>query len=287
MGHKFKPVKHQEMKKSILIALTVCAFSIQAQTQDFKPWRLALHVDPNVSWMKPNNNKIEGGDTKLKFGFGIAVDKMFTENYAFGTGLNILNTGGQLTYLYTGGFKKDGETNNTEVIGELTRTYNLKYLEIPLTLKMRTNEIGYMTYWAQFGVGLGFNIGAKGDDEVKFRKEKFSIPDDPNTEGINEANTGWRDSEIKSRLYEDNEIKDDIGLFRTSLIIAAGVEYNLSGNASVVAGVTFNNGFNNILKGQGVLTNDADNISYTGITPDKYKLKAINNMLMLNVGVLF
>lgn len=286
MGRKFNPLKHLEMKKSILIALTFVS-SVAVQAQDFKPWKIALHVDPNVSWMKPNNNQIEQGKTSLKFGFGIAVDKMFTANYAFGTGLNILNTGGQLTYLYNGGFKKDGQTNNTEVIGEVTRTYNLKYLEIPLTLKLRTNEIGYITYWAQFGVGIGFNIGAKADDELKFQKEYFSIPDDPMTEDVNESQKGWKDSGINARKIEENEIKDDIGLFRTSLIVGAGIEYNLSGNASLVAGVTFNNGFNNVLKGDGVATDSADNPTFTGLAPDKFKLKAINNMLMLNVGILF
>ncbi len=267
------------MKKSILIALTLGYIAI-GQAQDFKPWKIAIHVDPNVSWMKPNNNQIEQGGTSIKFGFGIAIDKMFTENYAFGTGLNILNTGGELTYLYSGGFKKDGATTNTSVIGERSRTYNLKYLEIPLTLKMRTNEIGYMTYWAQFGVGLGFNIGAKADDEVKFVKEEYIVSEEPTVKA-------WRDSDIKSRLYEDVDIKDDIGLFRTSLIIAAGVEYNLSGNASIVAGITFNNGFNNVLKGDGAATDDADNPTFTNNKPDNFKLKAINNMLMLNVGVLF
>jgi len=160
-------------------------------------------------------------------------------------------------------------------------------LEIPLTLKLRTNEIGYMTYWAQFGLGLGFNIGAKGDDDVEFRKEKVFVVDDPNTPDVNETSVRWEDSDIKSRLDVDVDIKDDIGLFRTSLIVAAGMEYNLSGNASVIAGITFNNGFSNILKGNGASTDDAANPTFTNGNPDTFRLKAINNMLMLNVGVLF
>lgn len=269
------------MKKSILIVFTL-GLVILGQAQDFKPWKISIHVDPNVSWMKPGNNQIAQNGTRIKFGFGIAVDKMFTENYAFGTGMNILNTGGKLTYLYAGGFKKDGETTNTPVIAEKQRTYNLKYLEFPLTLKLRTNEIGYVTYWAQFGVGLGFNIGAKANEEVVFKKEKTNISSNPDAPEI-----VWRETSIKSRLYEDVDIKDEIGLFRTSLIIALGLEYNLGGNASIVGGITFNNGFNNVMKGHGVAVDDAKNPTFTNDNPDKYKLKAINNMLMLNVGVLF
>ncbi len=274
------------MKKSIFIALALC-ISAFSQAQDFSPWKIAVHVDPNVSWMKPLNNQIEHSGTQMKFGFGIAVDKMFTENYAFGTGMNILSTGGRLSYLYHDKYKKDGASESTEVIVDLKRTYSLKYLEIPLTLKLRTNEIGYMTYWAQFGVGLGFNIGAKADDEMVFRKEYYVVKDNPETPEVDESSRGWRDSGINSRKLEDSEVRDDIALFRTSLIVAAGIEYNLSGNASIVGGITFNNGFNNVLRGDGVAVDSAGNPSFTNLKPDSYKLKAINNMLMLSVGVLF
>lgn len=270
------------MKKSILIALTalICAIG---QAQDFKPWKIALHVDPNVSWLKPGNSQIEQGGTRIKFGFGIAVDKMFTERYAFGTGLTILNTGGELSYLYNGKQKKDGATDETEVIAKMNRTYNLKYLEIPLTLKLRTNEIGYITYWGQFGLGLGFNIGAKSDDEITFIREYQ--PDDSGTPEVNEQ--AWIDTKIASRLREDVDIKDDIGLFRTSLIVGLGMEYNLSGDASITAGIVFNNGFNNVLKNDGVATDENDRPTFTSLKPDNFKLKAINNIMMLQVGVLF
>ena len=270
------------MKKSILIAFTVLV-AVATQAQDFKPWKIAIHVDPNVSWLKPNNNQIDQGGARLKFGFGIAVDKMFTERYAFGTGLNILNTGGELSYLYNGHQKKDGASEDTEVIGARTRTYNLKYLEIPLTLKLRTNEIGYITYWGQFGLGLGFNIGAKADDDITFLREYQ--PDNKETGDVNEA--AWIDTKIGSRLNEDVDIKDDIGIFRTSLIIGAGIEYNLSGDASILVGLVFNNGFNNVLKGNGAATDQNNRPTFTSLKPDSYKLKSINNMLMLNIGILF
>lgn len=270
------------MKKSILIAFTLLV-ALATQAQDFKPWKIAIHVDPNISWLKPNNNQIDQGGARLKFGFGIAVDKMFTERYAFGTGLNILNTGGELTYLYRGHHKKDGASENTEIIGSVNRIYNLKYLEIPLTLKLRTNEIGYITYWGQFGLGLGFNIGAKADDQVTFIREYQ--PDNQETGDVNEA--AWIDTKIASRTYQDIDAKDDMGIFRTSLIIGAGIEYNLSGDASVMVGVTFNNGFNNVLKGSGVATDENSRPTFTSLKPDSYKLKAINNMMMLNIGILF
>jgi hypothetical protein len=274
------------MKKIILIVSVFC-LALTGFAQD-REWKIALHVDPNVSWLKPNSTKlIDAGSNKMKFGFGLTIDKMFTENYAFGTGFNVVRTGGQLSYFDTFSYKKDGASSNTEVIAERKRTYNLQYLEIPLTLKLRTNEIGYITYWAQMGVGLGINIKAQGNDEIDFLQEKLVIVDDPSTSDVDEASTTWETSTIKDKTDDDIDIKDDIGIFRTSLIVAAGIEYNLSGNSSVLAGITFDNGFNNILTSKGVKKDEAGNPEIYNKTPQTTDLKAISNFIALNVGFLF
>lgn len=273
------------MKKSILLIAVFC-LSMAGVAQE-KEWKIALHFDPNISWMKPNDKNIESGSNKMKFGFGIMIDKMFTDNYAFGTGFNIIRTGGELSYFYTGGYKKEGATSNTEIVAERMRTYNLQYIEIPLTLKLRTNEIGYITYWAQMGIGLGFNIKAQADDETTYRLEKVVIADDPSTPDVDEASTTWENATIKQSSVEEVDIKDDIGVFRTSLIIGAGIEYNLSGDASILAGITFNNGFNNILTSEGVLKTEAGNPDIFNRVPQKFELNSINNFLSLNIGFLF
>lgn len=263
------------MKKSVLI-IVACCMAMAGMAQD-KEWKIALHVDPNISWMKPENKNIEAGGNKIKFGFGVMIDKMFTDRYAFGTGLNIIRTGGELSYLYTGGVRKDGATSNTEIIAERVRTYNMQYLEIPLTLKLRTNEIGYMTYWAQFGLGLGFNIKASANDEITYLQEREKT----------DTTDQWIISTIKQLSEEEVDIKDDIGIFRTSLIMAAGIEFNLSGDASILAGITFDNGFNNVLTSDGVVKNAAGSADIAGLKPTSFKLKSINNFIALNVGFLF
>jgi hypothetical protein len=158
----------------------------------------------------------------------------------------------------------------------------LKYLEIPLTLKLRTNEIGYITYWAQVGVGLGFNIKAKGDDEIDHKKIDVST---------NETSV-WEDAGARvvdltgDNAIKENDISKDINLFRTSLIVGGGIEYNLSGDASLVAGVVFNNGFNNVLKGEGVKIDNGEP-SIKDDKPQTFDLKAVSNVLSLQLGILF
>lgn len=260
------------MKKiiSFIIAALVAA-PLVAQSQQ---WKIALHFDPNISWVKPDSKHLSAGKNKLNFGFGVSIDKMFTDNYAIGTGFNIVNTGGQLTYFQ----ERKTSDNKLKTIAELERTYSLQYAEIPITLKLRTNEIGYITYWAQVGVGLGINIKAKSDDDVDYKK--IAIDSSGVTVRWDDA-TDEPDEDI-----EDEDIGDDIGIFRTSLIIGGGIEYNLSGDASIVAGVIFNNAFSNILKGSGV-ENSNDEPVINNNKPESFDLKGINNLVSLQIGFLF
>jgi hypothetical protein len=261
------------MKKIILFMLTVMlTTAVEAQT---KQWKIALHVDPNISWLKPDNKNLTAGDNKLNFGFGISIDKMFTDNYAIGTGINIFNTGGQLSY-----FDERITDAGLRTIARMDRTYNLKYVEVPLTLKLRTNEIGYITYWVQVGVGLGVNIKSKGDDVIDYKKLE---------NGTNPDSLRWTDAGmLVDESIEDEDIGKDISIFRSSLIIAGGIEYNLSGDASIVAGVCLNNAFSNVLKGKGVsTTNNEPDFNVQDNTPKVFDMKGISNCVSLQIGILF
>jgi opacity protein-like surface antigen len=144
-------------------------------------------------------------------------------------------------------------------------------------LKLRTNEIGYITYWGQFGLIAGFNIRSKADDIIDYELAKFS----------NDVSTGWIKTDLPSIERPDEDIKDDIQMFRVGLLIGAGIEYSLSGNTAIVAGVTYNNGFTNTLRGDHVQTDEADEVVFENQKPKTVKLKALSNLLSLNVGIKF
>jgi hypothetical protein len=270
------------MKKIILFTLVaICTTSAIAQT---KAWKIALHVDPNIAWLKPDNNNITTAGTKLNFGYGISIDKMFTDNYAFGTGIQIFNAGGKLTY-----FREDVATDKADAnksytsVAEVNRAYKLKYLEVPLTLRLRTNEIGYITYWVQVGLGLGFNIKARADEEIDHKKINNAPEDAP---------ANWIDAtdvvidNVGGDSMENVDINKEVRLFRTSLIAGGGIEYNLSGDVSVVAGVIFNNAFSNVLRGDGVVSSSGEPSIKEGKL-QTFDMKAISNALSLQVGILF
>jgi len=260
--------------KKIILYLTAVVLTTTAMAQS-KKWKIALHVDPNVSWIKPDSKYITGGDNMMNFGFGVAIDKMFTDNYAIGTGFNVINCGGQLSY-----FQERITDSGARTVAFMKRDYKLKYAEIPITLKLRTNEIGYLTYWAQVGVGLGINIKAKSNDEIDYKKVNIST---------NADSLRWADAtSILDESIEAEDIGDDIGIFRTSLIIGGGIEYNLSGDASIVAGVLFDNAFNNILKGNGVENSNSEPaFKALDNSPKSFDLKGISNVISLQIGILF
>ena len=117
---------------------------------------------------------------------------------------------------------------------DLARAVALQYIELPLTIKLMTNEIGYMRYFAVVGAGNAFNVKAKGDKVEP--KVIANRPDEDKTPVVE-----------KFEELEKEGMQDDIALYKASLIVGAGAEYNFSGSTSLMFGVTYNNGFTNIL----------------------------------------
>ena len=261
--------------------LTMMSFA-QATTTTNK-FRLGFKVSPNVSWLASDNSNMTVGDKSLQFGYGLNFDIFFAENYAIGTGFNINNTGGKYSYFaeYTGDDIDAAGTvvTNMKQVGLSSRDLRLQYLQIPLTFKMKTNEIGYLTYWGQFGLGLNMNLKALSDDNIDYLYYQ------------NKNTFAWEKSNRESTTISSNDIKNEVNIFSSNLIFAAGVEYNLSGNTSILAGLTFQNGFTDALKGNGVVKDQSTNSpTFNGgaaNTPKTFELSGLPNYIELNIGILF
>ena len=200
---------------ALVIALAI-ATSATAQNAG-RSLRLGLSFAPNLGWLAPTGKKIEANGSHLGFRFGLVTGIMIGENanYAFSTGLFLNNIGGDYKRATT--FILPTDT----VAGTNQTTMELQYVELPPTIKLKTNEIGYMTYFGQVGFDTGFRVGAKRDTEI--------------------AGPGVS-------VTEDNEdAKDDAAELRVALSIGAGFEYNFSGNTSALVGLRYSNGFTNAL----------------------------------------
>jgi Outer membrane protein beta-barrel domain len=272
------------MKKNLLIFIALTMLTTSMLFAQESKFRLGFKASPNLSWFNTDSPHITTGDKSFRFGYGLNFDIFFSENYAIGTGFNVNKTGGALTYFqeYTGGIDRDAignELTNMTQIGLIKRDVTLQYVQVPLTFKMKTPEIGYMTYWGQFGLGINYNSKALSTDEIVFQ-----LYQDKNTKE-------WEQSSREAESAEKVDMKNDVNMFGANLIFAAGIEYNLAGKTSVLASISYHNGFTDALKGQAVqmdnLTKGPSFENTVDKASKKFELSGRPNYLELNIGVLF
>ncbi|MFT4678067.1 MAG: hypothetical protein ACI9RU_000832 [Litorivivens sp.] len=266
--------------KKLIGSLLALAFVSGAFAQDFQKIRFGVQVKPNVSWFKPKDANAASDGVRLNWGAGIVADFHFAELYSFSTGISVDNQSGKLTYTE----KVFDASDDLWTIVEYKRKYSLRYIEIPLLLKLQTKEIGYMTYFLNVGMGLGANwaASATGDRYLK------------NVHGLNDA--GELDWHVQNEDVAETKInvRDDFKLFRASVIVGGGVEYNINSGTSIVIGVSYNGGFSNIMsKNVEAVELDAEDNNSPIINgkaldaPVLAKLNATNNVIALTVGVMF
>lgn len=225
--------------------------SIKAQDENnLKNFRFGLNATPAIAWYKPDNEKIYKSDgSKLKFAYGLLAEFRLNKVASFATGLNINYSGGKLSFV---------EDSISYVIENDkfyidSRVFNTTYVDIPLALKMKTPEIGVMTYFGQFGVNLGILTKARAND--KGTRKTISVPND------------------------DVDIKKDMSFMSVGLNVGGGAEYNLAGTTSLVFSVNYHNGFSNILQ------KESDYLTHK--SGEKVKMDINSNYISLTIGVLF
>jgi len=95
--------------------------------------------------------------------------------------------------------------------------YKMQYIEIPLTIKLKTATIDNMRWYGQFGLSNDFRIGSTQNAAVGARE-----------------------------IANDVNSSDYTNFYRAGVIIGAGAEFDLDGKTSVMTGLTLNNGFTNV-----------------------------------------
>ncbi len=203
------------MKKS-LIAVLFLFLSIniiaQEKTTTRHGFRLGLTAYPTFGSIKAANGKSNG--VSLGFAYGLMADFNFAENYSFNTGLTVTTINGKSTEINV--LPYHAMFSSTLPV-EYNLKYKMQYLEVPLTLKLKTSKIGVARWYGQFGISNNFRIGAKQDAES-----------------------------LGKVVAADINATDFTRFYRAGLIIGAGGEFDLDAKTSVMVGLSFNNGFTNI-----------------------------------------
>ncbi|MDB0025056.1 PorT family protein [Flavobacteriales bacterium] len=251
--------KEHFLSVMFLLGAFSCSWS---QTQGFK---MGLALEPNMAWMNSRDYEHITDGVRGHFGYQFMADIMFSETYAIGTGLHVFRTGSQVEYW---------EQTSQDSLSKVSRDFNNQYVELPLTFKMRTKEIGYSTYFGRFGAGLGLNTRREVDES---RYVGYQRTD------------GWQPVDNPSIPAPDLEAGDHTKLFRASMIVGLGVERRIAGNSSLVVGVTYNSALFNTHKNVEVVKVDAAGVP-RGLAEDNVlvaEMKGQDSILALSVGVVF
>ncbi len=242
---------------------TLLLFSFQllmAQSESEPRFRFGLKGSVNLNWVKANSKNISNGGTTLGYSYGIMGDYNFTNNYAFSTEFLVTQIKADISFANT--MRESSDINKDSIFnsfGGAGATFKIKYIQVPLSIKFKTKEIGLITYWAQFGFAPCILADAKADYTGVVPEEEYS-----KLEVNDKSNDIYHLVDTKDNVTFD----DKVFFMRIPLIIGGGIEYNLSGNTSLYTGVRVDNGFTN--------TFNKDE-----------KTKANLNFVSINAGIFF
>lgn len=211
------------MKKMIIVLVAILLTSNLVKAQGNV--RFGFTTSPGISWMSPDNKNIKSGGVRVGFNYGAIVDFLIDDNdrYAISTGLTINANGGKLT-----GTSTDSSGNTLTS----TLTPRLQHLEIPVGLKLRSNETASnLTYYGVLGLVPSFSIRNRAD--YSYQSPVSGVSEEENIK-------------VKDLPFYPNTV-DNIVPFQLSMQFEGGVEYRVGDNTALVGGLYFRNGFSNMI----------------------------------------
>ncbi len=184
------------MKKILLLIIGISIYS-SSTAQVRIGLRLAPYINTTgVEYSGPDSTALTPGSPGFRYSAGPFVDAFFGENYAFSTGL----------FFST---RKTSVRERTPS-GNVEGVVNLQYIQIPVTLKLFTNEISD-------DIKLYFQLG------------------------------GSADVKIAGKVKDNNNASDGTRSFNICLVAGAGIEYELGSNTAILLGISYNRGLINTL----------------------------------------
>jgi hypothetical protein len=271
-----KMIQNRRLGAMLAVALMTQATGLWGQQKDV---HLGLALAPNLSHGISRDYAHEAVSPALRFGYKFIFDWKFTETYAIGTGVNVFHAGGTIEHL---------AVTDTAALRSVELGVRNQYVEVPLTFKMRTKEVGYTTYYGQFGMGLGLNVRAEVDERTTTAWTRNSTED----VWVPVVAEGPEADPIR-RNFEDHT-----RLFRPSLIVGLGAERSLLGKTAVCIGLTYNMGMANQFKDQTIVRTNTAGLPVdesgaslgSGVatgTPDVLQMQGKTGFLECSFGVMF
>jgi hypothetical protein len=259
--------------KKLLTSFVLLAFTFTSFAQDggsIKNFRFGGTMTPSITWYKPDNlKKFSKGGSTAKFGFIINGEYSFSDNFAFGFGIGIGSAGGKITFTDTANYyfsndeiitveDTNGLNGKYEFYKLNDRTYKASYFYIPLSLKMRTKEIGALRYFFQPAFTLGIRKKVRADDELVSYKTN------------------------QSTQQTDLDITKDMNVMKMSVLLSAGGEYYLSGSTAFTFAIGYDYGLSNVVQSKSEYLIRTKQSNYEAV-----EQKFNQGGMVLSLGILF
>lgn len=194
------------MKKlTILVVFLLSGYASMAQIE------IGLMLSPTISgnrFIAEDKYNFEKESSKLHLGVGVVADYFFSKNYAFSSGLIYRSKGSEITYTYT------REENGSSVTTNGKDDISLQYIELPLSLKLFTNEVapGTLVYF-QVGGSLNTKVAATVNDK---------------------------------KVIDSEKVIKRYNIFEADAILGGGAEIQMGESTKLFAGLTYHRGLSDI-----------------------------------------
>lgn len=282
--------------KKILIFSLLSVFSAYSFAQEAaeKSIHAGVVVGMGTSLMNEETNFVNQDGIGFDFVPGIVMDWSFSKNIALSLGLEFdfnrfkynfknINGEGNLYVAYSDRSiltKEEIEnSSNYSAFMMEQRRNRTTYLTVPTMIKFQTNHMGYMRYYAKFGLRNSFRL--------KSRADFYGNGIDFSTLSKNEELTE----------LTDMAIPNDVSLYRGAIGMSFGAEWNFAGGTSLVGEIGYYIGFSNVHRGNAITGDDKDRnktIFHSDVLDlsdnSKYNFEVANakqNMLLFKIAILF
>lgn len=251
--------------KILCTALVLVSMVSSIEGQD-RTMRIGFQTSPILSWISNNDKMIVSNGGNLGLKLGTTADIYFKDNYSFTLGINLaFHEGGEFIYEKGGSYLPKSDLSEPLILQTGDKPmpdgtkiqYNIQYVEFPVGLKIRSKEIGYIRYFVEAPVfTFAFLTRGRGDIESDAYK------------------------------YEKENIYKDLNVFNVFWGLGAGMEYSISENNALVAGIYYQNGMIDFTKDKGHRA-----VPNPDVVPEylleKDDSKATINNIVLRLGILF
>jgi len=189
------------MKTMLVIVFLIVSLNTYAQEFRFGPV-----ITPVSSWWIVEGDLYVSSGSNLGFQVGATIDQTLgsSERFALVTGLNF-------NHIKLGFEEVTGGPDT--ITSQKGWTFKVNSLDLPLLLKLRSDELGNTVLYAQYGLTLGFRL-----------TENISVNDGKN----------------------GGESFDYLGM-NSSLTMGVGIEQSIADDKDLVIGLHFQNGIRNTL----------------------------------------